>query len=1119
MIPGKVDGDLWAEHLSRYLFAERLAQDRRVLDLGAGVGYGAERLSRVARSVTALDIALDAMRYGREHHPGRGVRYLAAASEALPFAAGSFDLVVSFELLEHVQDAPSLLAEVRRVLVPDGIFVVSTPNRLYYSEERGEHNEFHIHEFEIPEFEQFLRAAFAHVQLFVQNHAPAVVISRPGQEGISQGRFCRPASEPIGDAQRTCHYAIAVCAAQKCQVEDLVLFPQAAGNVLREREKHVCLLQQERESERGEFQNLRHEFEERTAWALRLEAELHKAQADLQRNQGELESRTGSARASAAEMARLAGELAAARQAEEAERNARIELQQRYHRRGELGTAVRTLARNGAAFAAATAAVPFAAGLGAGALAAEALARLLPRRAPDLEPRTGGKRLATIQILNYEGRDLLSRNLPSVQEAVRRTGLPHEILVVDNGSTDGSVEMLKKDFPDVSILSLHRNHFFSAGNNAGIRHARHDVVVLLNNDMRVEPDFLDPLLRPFDDETVFAVASQIFFQDQKKLREETGLARARFVNGMLEFRHDPVPDDLRGAIPIFWAGGGSAAFDRRKYLELGGLDLLYDPFYCEDSDLSLRAWQRGWKVLFAPESKVHHEHRSTSRRVFGEDFVNEMVRRNTLLLHWANIRDPALFAEHLLHLPRIAALQVRRHGRSGLRSLMRAALRAPRALGRRLRERADGPTDKEIVERTDWGLPAGESRAAKGRAPNEPLRIAMLSPYHVYPVQHGGAVRMYHVLRGLAARGHDVSLVGFVDDEAQLEAARHLREFCSEVRLLVRPGASGRRRLGVPGSVLEFDHPELHRLLADLEARRELDVVQVEYTQMASYARPSSRTVWCLTEHDVSFVSLYRHAAARSGRMERVRGYLDYLKMFRYELRALRNFDVVFAVTPREARVLSAYLDGEVRVSDAAPTGVDVQSLEGIVRRSGPPSLLFVGYFLHSPNVDAVLYLANEILPRIWAVAPQVSLAIAGAEPPPEVRRLADDPRVTVAGFVPELSSHYARATAFVSPVRVAAGVRVKVLEAFAAGVPVVSSSQGAEGIEVADGRELLLADSPGAFAEKVLSLISSPELQESVAGRARQFVRERYSWPSIVASLEEEYRRALWRKRKERAA
>ncbi|HKC59240.1 MAG TPA: glycosyltransferase, partial [Myxococcales bacterium] len=172
------------------------------------------------------------------------------------------------------------------------------------------------------------------------------------------------------------------------------------------------------------------------------------------------------------------------RQSEQAERAARLEAEQRRRNGDEVRTALRTLSRTGAAFAAAGAAVPFAAALGAGALAVEAVARLLPRRAPDHKPHSGGKRLATIQILNYEGRDLLARNLPSVQEAVRRTGLPHEILVVDNGSRDGSVDLLKRNFPDVSVVSLDRNHFFSAGNNAGIRHARHDIVVLLNNDMR-----------------------------------------------------------------------------------------------------------------------------------------------------------------------------------------------------------------------------------------------------------------------------------------------------------------------------------------------------------------------------------------------------------------------------------------------------------------------------------------------------------------------------------------------------------------------------------------------------------------------------------------------------------
>src|SRR5262249_47662004 len=158
-------------------------------------------------------------------------------------------------------------------------------------------------------------------------------------------------------------------------------------------------------------------------------------------------------------------------------------------------------------------------------------------------------------------------------------------------------------------------------------------------------------LRPFVDprNDVFAVTSQIYLIDPHQRRVETGLTRGTFSHGKLAVRHDAPPADAAGGnLPVLYAGGGSCAVARRKFLELGGFDLLYHPFYCEDADLSWRAWQRGYRVMLAPESKVYHQRRATTRRFFGDDQIDLWTRANTLLMHWANLRDPRLLASHLV---------------------------------------------------------------------------------------------------------------------------------------------------------------------------------------------------------------------------------------------------------------------------------------------------------------------------------------------------------------------------------------------------------------------------------------------------------------------------------------
>jgi len=289
----------------------------------------------------------------------------------------------------------------------------------------------------------------------------------------------------------------------------------------------------------------------------------------------------------------------------------------------------------------------------------------------------------TIQILNWDGKHLLEEFLPSVLVGAKG----NEILVVDNGSTDGSVEFLKSHFPQVRVLELDRNYGFSVGNNRGVEQITTDLVVFLNNDMSVEPDFLEPLLVPFADPAVFGVAARITVPDPAKSKQETGKTRARFESGLFYLWHDPVTsqDEQRAALPVFWAGGGACAIDRRKFATLGGFDSLYHPFYVEDTDLSYQAWKRGWRSLFAPASRVMHKHRATSGPRFGEMFVNNTTRRNHYLFAWKNLTDFGMLLEHLALLPVIHRRAITQYGAAfEVRAYLRACIRLPLAIRRRL---------------------------------------------------------------------------------------------------------------------------------------------------------------------------------------------------------------------------------------------------------------------------------------------------------------------------------------------------------------------------------------------------------------------------------------------------
>jgi GT2 family glycosyltransferase len=306
--------------------------------------------------------------------------------------------------------------------------------------------------------------------------------------------------------------------------------------------------------------------------------------------------------------------------------------------------------------------------------------RIAKTEKPDL-------RKTTIIIVNWDGKHLLSDCLPAVIEATKHEGGSHDILVVDNGSTDGSLEFIRENYPCVRVLPLDRNYGFIGGNNRGIASVQTDTVVLLNNDMIVDRGFLRPLLEGFRDPSVFAVTSQIFLADSGRRREETGKTRARFEDGFFYLWHDDIQpnDETRDIMPVFWAGGGSCAIDRNKYLAIGGFDSLYRPFYVEDTDLSYQAWKRGWKCLLAPASRVVHKHRSTSQAKFGHDFIENTIRKNQYLFIWKNVTDIFMLLEHLVNLPRSQARAMRRHTPAfEIRAFFRALGQFPEALARRM---------------------------------------------------------------------------------------------------------------------------------------------------------------------------------------------------------------------------------------------------------------------------------------------------------------------------------------------------------------------------------------------------------------------------------------------------
>lgn len=248
----------------------------------------------------------------------------------------------------------------------------------------------------------------------------------------------------------------------------------------------------------------------------------------------------------------------------------------------------------------------------------------------------------SVVIPSWNSESQLKENLPSVFQAAAK--VKAEIVIVDDHSTfDHSALYLKSLGNKIRFYANPENGGFSYTVNRGVLFARGDLIMLLNTDVRPSPDCFVNALKYFTNDSVYALG---FNSREAWMGGEWG-------GGLFHhFKVEPSAVNQNTPNPSLWASGGQAAFSRAKWLELGGMDLLYKPFYWEDTDMGYRAWKRGWQVLWAPECQVVHDHqKSVIASNFSKEFVTKTAQRNQFLFIWKNISDPGFLLRHLLRLP------------------------------------------------------------------------------------------------------------------------------------------------------------------------------------------------------------------------------------------------------------------------------------------------------------------------------------------------------------------------------------------------------------------------------------------------------------------------------------
>jgi glycosyltransferase involved in cell wall biosynthesis len=415
------------------------------------------------------------------------------------------------------------------------------------------------------------------------------------------------------------------------------------------------------------------------------------------------------------------------------------------------------------------------------------------------------------------------------------------------------------------------------------------------------------------------------------------------------------------------------------------------------------------------------------------------------------------------------------------------------------------PLDRIHLRPWWWPLPKRDRsvvpaaiRRLEGRALDPTRRrVAVLSPYFPYPLSHGGAVRIYHLLREIA-RDFDVCLFAFTDGPELPDAAPVL-EFCARVVLVEKPRyREPRWSTLLPPEVLEFRSPAMRRAIEEERAGFAFERLQVEYTQLAEYGGD------ILVEHDVTF-DLF----AQVFQCERTRAaWWDWFRWRRFESAAVRRYSRVVVMSKKDARMLGPDVQTAV-----VENGVDLMRFRP---ESEPPGerLLFIGSFRHFPNIEAFRYFTGQTWPLLRDRFPRMELTVVcGADHLSYWRAFADTPepepdaRIRLLGFVADVRPLYVDTNLVVVPTTVSAGTNVKVLEAMAMERAVVSTPSGCAGLGLVHGESVWVADTPAAFAEGVASLIEDPGRRARIAQAARDHALRNFDWSAIGEKQRELFR------------
>lgn len=390
------------------------------------------------------------------------------------------------------------------------------------------------------------------------------------------------------------------------------------------------------------------------------------------------------------------------------------------------------------------------------------------------------------------------------------------------------------------------------------------------------------------------------------------------------------------------------------------------------------------------------------------------------------------------------------------------------------------------------------------------MKILVVTTKSPYPLFEGRALRTYNLIKQ-AAREHEIHLLSFVQTAEDLDGIEHMRSICKTVdyeklyfngsRAQIAKDAFCELFNRAPLPVVKYRTGGMRAKLRRLMQEHHFDLVHLDMLHLADYQDICGDVPVVLVEHNVEYVILKRRADNETHPVRRA--YLRYqaAKLQSYESFACKRAHHVVSVSDLDTEHLLSLAPG-ARVT-TVPNGVDTEFFCKQGQPVEPSNLVFVGGFTWYPNLDAIRYFCEEILPLLQKVIPGIKLTVIGKHPETDVvREIAQHPNVHLAGQVEDIRPYVDEAAVYIVPLRIGGGTRLKILDALAMSKAIVSTSVGCEGLAVEDGKTILVADTPEEFSNAIVRVLRDPGLANQLGLRGRELVEDSYDWRAVSKKL-----------------